>query len=80
MEKTIQNLDQVEINYITFESGDKEAMIDCQIRFNKAEKKSKLIISMSDLKREIVFHTFFSTYSRLIFFKKIAVGTRFFIV
>ena len=48
-----KQLDKVEINYITFESGDNEALIDCTIDNTKSTKNSKLIISMSDLNKLI---------------------------
>lgn len=53
MEKLAQDLKGLEINYITFESGDQEAMIDCSINNTIFPKKSKLIISMSDLNKLI---------------------------
>lgn len=48
-----KTLEGVEIDYITFESGDQEAMIDCKINNNLFHRKSKLIISMSDLNKLI---------------------------
>ncbi|MCB0477365.1 MAG: hypothetical protein KDC84_04340 [Crocinitomicaceae bacterium] len=53
MDKKARNFKSVIINYITFESGDNEALIDCKIKENKKERESKLIISMSDLNKLI---------------------------
>ena len=51
MKKEMKYLKDVEINYITFESGDNEALIDCKINSETKSKVSKLIISMSDLNK-----------------------------
>lgn len=53
MEKKARSLKEVMINYITFETGDSEALIDCKIKENQNERDSKLIISMSDLNKLI---------------------------
>lgn len=53
MGQTVNKLKGVEINYISFESGDNEALIDYNIKDKKSDKKSKLIISMSDLNKLI---------------------------
>ncbi len=53
MKREKRNLKNVEINYITFESGDNEALIDCKIKNNQKSSESKLIISMSDLNKLI---------------------------
>jgi hypothetical protein len=53
MKKKGTNLKEVEINYITFESGDNEALIDCKINDKESKRASKLIISMSDLNKLI---------------------------
>ncbi|MEZ4936194.1 MAG: hypothetical protein R2799_01225 [Crocinitomicaceae bacterium] len=53
MDKKARNFKDVIINYITFETGDNEALIDCKIEENKKARDSKLIISMSDLNKLI---------------------------
>jgi len=53
MKKKGNKLNDIEINYISFESGDNEALIDCNIGNKKNRRKSKLIISMSDLNKLI---------------------------
>lgn len=47
------SLKGIEISYISFESGDNEALIDCNIGRSDSNKKSRFIISMSDLNKLI---------------------------
>ncbi len=51
MEKLITIYDKINVNSISYEKGDTEAQINCELQFKKKCIHTKLIISQSDLNR-----------------------------
>ena len=53
MEKLVTIYEKINVNSISYEKGDSEAQINCQLEFKNKSIQTKLIISQSDLNRII---------------------------
>jgi len=53
MEKLVTIYEKINVNSISYEKGDDEVQINCELQFKKRNINTKLIISQSDLNRII---------------------------